>query len=127
LKPGGQFILTTENYFNGLILAWLQSWIFGVPFNSGAGVQPRETFFVFGTSNSSWRETTWLLRERAQVHHLIGHRWFPWSQAGVSNPTLTPEIADPRKAARSRPYFDQLHHHPGHDPSRADRWIAYIV
>lgn len=46
LKPGGRFLLTTENYFNGMLLAWLICWIRGQSFNSGSGVQPREHFFV---------------------------------------------------------------------------------
>lgn len=47
LKPGGKFCLTTENYLNGMLIAWLQSWITGRPFNSGSGVQPIEQFFLF--------------------------------------------------------------------------------
>jgi ubiquinone/menaquinone biosynthesis C-methylase UbiE len=47
LKPGGRFCLTTENYLNGMLLAWLQSCVTGRPFNSGSGVQPVEQFFVF--------------------------------------------------------------------------------
>lgn len=47
LKPGGQFILTTENYFNGMILQWLKTWATGAPFDSGSGVQPHENFFLF--------------------------------------------------------------------------------
>lgn len=47
LKPGGQFILTTENYFNGMILQWLKTWTTGAPFDSGSGVQPHENFFLY--------------------------------------------------------------------------------
>jgi ubiquinone/menaquinone biosynthesis C-methylase UbiE len=47
LKPGGGFVVTTENYFNGMILAWLKSWLTRQPFDSGSGTQPRENFFVF--------------------------------------------------------------------------------
>jgi len=47
LKRDGSFIITTENYFNGMILAWIKSWLSGQPFNSGSGVQPRENFFLF--------------------------------------------------------------------------------
>jgi SAM-dependent methyltransferase len=47
LKPHGRFYLTTENYFNGMILAWIKCWITNTPFDSGAGVQPHENFFVF--------------------------------------------------------------------------------
>lgn len=47
LKHGGKFCLTTENYLNGMLLAWLHCWVTGRPFNSGSGVQPLEQFFVF--------------------------------------------------------------------------------
>lgn len=47
LKPNGRFIITTENYFNGMILLWLKHWIQNKPFNSGSGVQPHENFFTF--------------------------------------------------------------------------------
>ena len=47
LKPEGRFCLTTENYFNGMLLAWAHSWITSAPFNSGSGVQPHENFFFF--------------------------------------------------------------------------------
>ncbi|PWT72761.1 MAG: hypothetical protein C5B59_15080 [Bacteroidetes bacterium] len=47
LKNSGRFILTTENYFNGMILLWIKSWIQKKPFNSGSGLQPHENFFTF--------------------------------------------------------------------------------
>lgn len=47
LKPGGSVILTTENYLNGMLLAWLKAWLTKRPFNSGSGIQPHENFFVF--------------------------------------------------------------------------------
>lgn len=47
LVKGGGFILTTENYFNGMYLMWLKSWITKKPFNSGSGIQPHENFFTF--------------------------------------------------------------------------------
>jgi SAM-dependent methyltransferase len=47
LKPGGRFCLTTENYFNGMLIAWLNAWATRQPFDSGAGVQPRENFLLF--------------------------------------------------------------------------------
>ena len=68
LKPGGQFILTTENYFNGMLLLWLKTWTFGTPFDSGSGVQPHENFFLF------WRvrrilERAGLKVERTESNH----------------------------------------------------------
>jgi 2-polyprenyl-3-methyl-5-hydroxy-6-metoxy-1,4-benzoquinol methylase len=47
LKPGGKFCLTTENYLNGMLIAWAHCWLTGRPFNSGSGVQPHENFFLF--------------------------------------------------------------------------------
>lgn len=47
LRPGGRFVLTTENYFNGMVLGWLNSLVKGIPFDSGSGVQPVEHFFLF--------------------------------------------------------------------------------
>lgn len=47
LKSGGKFCLTTENYFNGMLVAWLRCWATRQPFNSGSGVQPIENFSVF--------------------------------------------------------------------------------
>ena len=34
LKSKGGFILTTENYFNAVMLVWLKSWLTRQPFNS---------------------------------------------------------------------------------------------
>ncbi len=56
LKKGGVFVLTTENYFNGMILMWFKTWITGKPFNSGSGVQPHENFFTFFHIRSYFRK-----------------------------------------------------------------------
>ncbi len=47
LKQGGQFALTTPSQLNGVLLAWLHARLTGRPYNSGAGVQPRENFYFF--------------------------------------------------------------------------------
>lgn len=47
LKPGGRFILTTENYFNAMTLAWLVAKWRGRAFDSGSGTQPHENYFLF--------------------------------------------------------------------------------
>jgi SAM-dependent methyltransferase len=47
LRPGGRFIITTENYLNGMVLMWLKSWIQRKPFDSGSHIQPHENFFLF--------------------------------------------------------------------------------
>jgi ubiquinone/menaquinone biosynthesis C-methylase UbiE len=46
-KPGAKICITTENYFNGMLLARIHSWITKRPFDSGSGVQPRENLFFF--------------------------------------------------------------------------------
>lgn len=56
LKQGGRFILTTENYFNGMFLMWVKSWITGKPFDSGSGIQPHENFFTFFHIRSYFRK-----------------------------------------------------------------------
>lgn len=48
-RPGGRFCLTTPSQLNGMLLAWLKSWVTRTPYNSGAGVQPRENFYFFWT------------------------------------------------------------------------------
>ena len=68
LRPGGRFILTTENYFNGMILAWLQTWLLGKPFDSGSGVQPRENFFVFWKVENILRKGGLTVESRESNH-----------------------------------------------------------
>lgn len=46
-KPGGRCLLTTPSYLNGRLLAWVRHWLTGRPLNTGAGVQPRENFFLY--------------------------------------------------------------------------------
>jgi ubiquinone/menaquinone biosynthesis C-methylase UbiE len=71
LRPAGQFILTTENYFNGMILAWLMKWIFRIPFDSGSGVQPHENFFLY------WRVKRLLEKAGLAVTHMESNH-FQW-------------------------------------------------
>jgi ubiquinone biosynthesis O-methyltransferase len=66
LKPGGVLILTTENYSNALVLAWLMCMIRHQPFNSGTCAQPIEHFFVF------WRVRKWMERTGLAVDRLKG-------------------------------------------------------
>jgi ubiquinone biosynthesis O-methyltransferase len=47
LRPGGHLVLTTENYSNATVVYWLMAWLRNQPFDSGAGVQPIEQFFLF--------------------------------------------------------------------------------
>lgn len=71
LKHGGGFILTTENYFNGMLLAWLNSLLKGTPFSSGSALQPIEHFFVW------WRVKSNLERGGLRVEHMESNH-FQW-------------------------------------------------
>ena len=64
LRREAGFILTTENYFNGMLLAWAQSWLTGRPFNSGSGVQPHENFFLY------WRVRRLLKEAGLEITHM---------------------------------------------------------
>jgi SAM-dependent methyltransferase len=83
LKPMGQFILTTENYFNGMLLAWLMAWLRGTSYDSGSGVQPHENFFLF------WRVKKLLESSGLKIQHMESNH-FQW--------LLFPRT-DPRKLA----------------------------
>lgn len=81
LKPGGQFVLTTENYFNGMVLAWIKSWLTKTPFNSGSGLQPYEHFFV------SWQVRRMLERSGLKVDHMESNH-FQWLLLPRTAPSL---------------------------------------
>lgn len=68
LKPGGQFLLTTENYFNGMILAWIKSWITKKPFESGSGIQPHENFFVYYKVGGFFKKSGFTLDKTESNH-----------------------------------------------------------
>jgi ubiquinone/menaquinone biosynthesis C-methylase UbiE len=71
LKPGGGFVVTTENYFNGMILAWIKAWLTRTPFSSGSGFQPRENFFVF------WQVRRMIKEAGLQITHMESNH-FVW-------------------------------------------------
>jgi 2-polyprenyl-3-methyl-5-hydroxy-6-metoxy-1,4-benzoquinol methylase len=71
LRAGGEWILTTENYFNGMLLSWLKSTVQQRPFDSGSGVQPHENFFLF------WRVRRMLEKAGLQVCHMESNH-FQW-------------------------------------------------
>lgn len=71
LKPGGYFILTTENYFNGMVLGWIVAWWRQKKFDSGSGTQPHENFFLW------WRVKKILERGGLQVEHMESNH-FQW-------------------------------------------------
>ncbi|RTL71308.1 MAG: class I SAM-dependent methyltransferase [Hyphomicrobiales bacterium] len=49
MKRGGRLCLTTPNQLNGNMISWVYAYLSGRPYNSGAGVQPRENFYFFWT------------------------------------------------------------------------------
>jgi ubiquinone/menaquinone biosynthesis C-methylase UbiE len=69
LKPGGRFCVTTENYLNGMFLAWIQSWVTRRPFNSGSGVQPIEQFFVFPQVKGYLRRAGLVVERTESTHY----------------------------------------------------------
>jgi ubiquinone/menaquinone biosynthesis C-methylase UbiE len=71
LKPGGEWILTTENYLNGMVLAWLMSIAKRRHFDSGSGVQPHENFFLF------WRVRRMLEQAGLEIRHMESNH-FQW-------------------------------------------------
>ena len=46
-RPAARCIVTTPSYLNGMLIAWAWSLLRGKPINTGAGVQPRENFFLY--------------------------------------------------------------------------------
>jgi 2-polyprenyl-3-methyl-5-hydroxy-6-metoxy-1,4-benzoquinol methylase len=99
LQPGGRFVLTTENYFNGMILMWLQTWILGKPFDSGSGVQPRENFFVF------WRVKRILCKSGLHVEWMESNH-FQWLFLPRTDPgkLCTEDFANPFFKRLFRPF-----------------------
>ncbi|MEM8722312.1 MAG: class I SAM-dependent methyltransferase [Cyanobacteria bacterium P01_G01_bin.39] len=79
LKPQGKLVLTTENYSNAMVLYWLKCWIFKKPFNSGAGVQPIEHFFLY------WRVKRMFHLSGFQVQNMVG-----WHHVFLLLPKLHP-------------------------------------
>ncbi len=71
LKPGGTLILTTENYSNAMILAWVVARLRGVPFDSGAGIQPIEHFFVFWKVRNLIRRAGFSVTGMLGSHHVF--------------------------------------------------------
>lgn len=99
LRPGGRFTVTTENYCNGIILAWLQSWVLGKPFNSGSGIQPRENFFVF------WRVRRILRQSGLDIESMESNH-FQWLLLPRTNPAklCTRDFSSPFFKRLFRPF-----------------------
>lgn len=70
LKEDGGFVLTTENYFNGMVLAWINSYVQKRPFDSGSGVQPRENFFTFWHVKRLFRHAGLVITHMESNHYV---------------------------------------------------------
>ena len=99
LVPGGRFVLTTENYFNGMLLMWLKAWLTKQPFDSGSGVQPHENFFVF------WRVRRLLEHSGLAVDHMESSH-YQWLMLPKTDPArlCTREVASPVLNKLFRPF-----------------------
>lgn len=71
LKPSGCLILTTENYSNAMILAWIVAWLRKQPFNSGDAVQPIEHFFVFWKVRTMFNKAGFKTLKMIGWHHVF--------------------------------------------------------
>ena len=71
LKPGGSLVLTTENYSNAMIVYWIMAWVQRRPFDSGAGVQPYENFFLFWNVKRMMRASGLEVVRMLGTHHVF--------------------------------------------------------
>ena len=99
LAPGGRLILTTENYSNGMLIYWLMAWIQRRPFNSGAGVQPVEHFFLY------WRVRDMMRRAGFSLRGMMGAHYVFFALPGTHPHTFVRErIASPALSRLLRPF-----------------------
>jgi ubiquinone biosynthesis O-methyltransferase len=71
LKSSGKLLLTTENYSNAMLLYWIACWYRREPFNSGAGVQPIEHFFVFWQVKRMFKRAGLRIQKMTGSHHVF--------------------------------------------------------
>ncbi|KAB8317534.1 methyltransferase domain-containing protein [Tolypothrix campylonemoides VB511288] len=71
LKPKGKLILTTENYSNAILLAWIVDWLRKEPFNSGEKVQPIDHFFVFWQVRRMFTQAGFQVQKMIGSHHVF--------------------------------------------------------
>ncbi|MEI6536171.1 MAG: class I SAM-dependent methyltransferase [Verrucomicrobiaceae bacterium] len=69
LKPGGRFCLTTPSQLNGMMIARLHSLITRRPYDSGAGVQPRENFYFYWTVRRYLQEAGLVVEQMESSHY----------------------------------------------------------
>lgn len=103
LRPGGRLILTTENYSNGMLVYWIMSWVQRKPFNSGAGVQPVEHFFVF------WRVLRMMKKAGFVPGRILGAHYVFFALPGTHPHTFVRErILSPWLSYLLRPFARHL-------------------
>jgi ubiquinone biosynthesis O-methyltransferase len=99
LRPGGRLVLTTENYSNGMLIYWLMAWMQRKPFNSGAGVQPVEHFFLY------WNVRKMMRRAGFEVSRMTGAHYVFFAVPGTHPHTFVRErIATPMLSRLLRPF-----------------------
>jgi SAM-dependent methyltransferase len=94
LKAGGRLILTTENYSNGMLVYWLMSWLQRTPFNSGAGVQPIEHFFLY------WRVARMMKSAGFELQRMLGAHFVFFALPGMHPHTFVRESIQSSLIAR---------------------------
>ena len=71
LRPSGKILLTTENYSNAMLLSWIVCWYRRKPFDSGAGVQPIEHFFLFWRVKRMFEQAGFSVERIVGSHHVF--------------------------------------------------------
>lgn len=71
LKPGGNIILTTENYSNAMAYLVLYNRLINRPYDSGSGVQPIENFFVFWKVKKMFKDAGFSKIRTSGSHHIF--------------------------------------------------------
>jgi len=99
LRPGGRLILTTENYSNGMLIYWMMAWMQRKPFNSGAGVQPIEHFFLYWRVLRMMRKAGFIPGRMSAAHYVF------FALPGTHPHTFVREhIGSPRLARFLKPF-----------------------
>ncbi len=95
LRPNGAFLLTTENYFNGMLLAWAKCLLTRAAFESGSGVQSHENFFLY------WHVKRLLQAAGLHIEHMESNH-FQW--------LLLPRVAPSRLCTEqfTRAFWNRL-------------------
>jgi SAM-dependent methyltransferase len=111
LRPGGKFIITTENYFNGMTLLWMKTWLKKEQFDSGSGAQPHENYFLF------FRVAAMIRNSGLKLTHTESNH-FQWLLLPGVNPArlCTQDFGNPFLKKLFKP-FGRHYTFTGHKPS----------